>query len=190
MSRSRRSPDDAVSGSDPERIVARWAVECRAAMEAVALLLTGDPDVAEDMAQEAAIEALRVARKDPERVLNVRRPCGWMCVVVLRRTQRWLEKEARRARLLEENEFLVRELLYAKDDASRMVELLVEQVLDMAPDVLTPKQRKVLTLWLAGRSDAQIAGDAEHGKGHRAGAPGGRDPAAPGRGAEFRGGGD
>ena len=102
------------SALDPEHLVARWAVECRAAMEGVARRLTGDPDAAEDMAQEVAIEAFKVARADPERLLKVRRPRGWMCGIVRRRTLRWLKKEMRRERLLDENAFFLREVLYAQ----------------------------------------------------------------------------
>lgn len=141
---------------DSERIVARWAVDCRAAMEGVARRLTSASGVAEDMAQEATIEALKVARADPERVLNVRRPCGWMCGIVRRRTLRWLERTTRRERLIEKNAFS-REVLYVEEDAKWKVERLVEQVLAIAPDVLTPKQLDVVTLGLAGRSDATIA---------------------------------
>lgn len=104
-------PMSRISALDPERLVARWAVEYRAAMEGIARRLTGDPHVAEDLAQEATIKALEVASSDPRRVLNLRRPCGWMCGIVRHVTLRWLEKETRRVRLLDENAFFLRELM-------------------------------------------------------------------------------
>ena len=45
-------------GSDSDRLVVWWAVEYRAAMQGVARRLTGDPDLVEDMAQEATIQSI------------------------------------------------------------------------------------------------------------------------------------
>ena len=109
------------------------------------------------MAQEATIKARKVASADPQRVLKLRRPCGWMCGIVRHVTLRWLERETRRERLLGENAFLLRELLYSEEDPDWSVEPLVAKVLDMAPDVLTPRQLDVVSLMLAGRLDAEIA---------------------------------
>lgn len=157
MSRTSGVPDGATPAPDPGRMVARWAVECQTAMEGVARRLTGELGVAEDMAQEATIKALIFARADPQRVLNVLRPCGWMCGIVRHVTLRWLDKETRRERLLGENAFLLREPLYSKEDPDWNVEPLMSKVLDMAAEVLTPRQLDVVRLMLADRSDAEVA---------------------------------
>ena len=139
--------------------MAGWVVECRGRMEALARHLVDDPDLADDMVQEAVIAAIESGRADPEHVANVRDPCGWLVGIVRYVALQWLRKVARRSRLLSRNELEIYEMLFPEmeDDSDWDVDRLGQQVLDMGPKQLTHKQLAVVKLILDGKTDAEIA---------------------------------
>ena len=114
------------------------------------------------MVQDAAIEAVNRLRADDGLALTltltkVQSPSRWMCGIVRYVTLQYLRRETRRARLRDVNEWLICELLIQEEGRERDIERLVEQVLDMAKGVLTPKQQAVVSLVLDGETDAAIA---------------------------------
>ena len=120
---------DAEAVTQVDRVVAGWVVECRGRMEALARHLVDDPDLADDMVQEAVIAAIESGRADPEHVANVRDPCGWLVGIVRYVALQWLRKVARRSRLLSRNELEIYEMLFPEmeDDSDWDVDRLGQQ---------------------------------------------------------------
>ena len=64
---------------DPARDVSVWVEECWSAMVATARNQGWGEDTAEDIAQKAALKALDIARRDPERLKAVTGRRRWLC---------------------------------------------------------------------------------------------------------------
>ncbi len=56
------------SAMGPEEIVGEWLVECREVMVAVGLRFFGDEELANEMAQQACLVAMKRVRNDPSLV--------------------------------------------------------------------------------------------------------------------------
>ncbi len=145
------------SGGDASAVLAQWARRWRDPLVMSALAWTRDRDEAEDMVQEALARAIAIVRSDPEALDEVKSPYGWLAGITRNVTRDALRKQARRARLLRENESEVRNQLHALPDPDWDVNWLCECVVDAAERILTNKQLRILRGTLRGESDAQIA---------------------------------
>lgn len=168
-----REPGDTVSsmedgsGRDPATYerdatskVADWIEECRPAMVAAALCQGVDGDAAEDMVQRASLAAVSVARKDPERVLAIASPCGWLVRFVKNEARNMVRKRRRRARILRDNALEFVERMSPRDRCGCGVEVRITQVVRAACRVLSDRQFHVICrVLLHGMTDGQVAAD-------------------------------
>lgn len=86
-----------------EVLVELWARCWWGRMVKVAANRLKDRDAAEDIAQEAFMKALSIARSDPSAVEAVRDPCCWLVAITRKLASGVLRTERRRRRLRREN---------------------------------------------------------------------------------------
>ncbi len=145
------------NGGGASAVVAEWARCWRDPLVLSAMVWTRDRDEAEDMVHEALARAIAIARSDPEALDEVKSPYGWLVGITRNVTRDALRKQARRERLLCENESEVRNQLHPLPDPDWDVNRLCECVVDAAGRILTNKQLRILWGTLRGENDAQIA---------------------------------
>ena len=129
-------------------------------MLAVALRgLDDDGDAAEDIVQKAALKVLVIARRKPTMVEEVRDPCAWLVRVTKNMVHDYRRTGSRRERILFENEEHVRENLFRAVDEGGEVDPRWDEILQVAPRILTLRQLAVVRRVLDGMEDPEIALD-------------------------------
>ena len=142
---------------EPDTVVAGWVAGCRERMVRRASHFLGDDELADEMAQAACVMAFERIRKDPELVERVMKPCSWLVGITVNVARRHLRDRALHERLLNENKQAIGENHLQSSTGEWDVERLVEQVLAVAWEVLTPMQLAVVKQVLEGKTDAETA---------------------------------
>ena len=138
--------------------VTAWIKKYRAAMVAVARKQGWGEDAAEDIAQEAALRALDIARDNPERLGAVTSHRRWLCGIAWNIGRSTRAKIQRRKGILREKSDDIREELYAWARPNGGVEGMSEDLWHLCKTVLSPRQVEVMRLILTGdMTDAEIA---------------------------------
>lgn len=145
------------SGSAADSLIAEWARHYRHRLIAVALRYLGNEDDAEDVVQEALARALSHSRADPQTWEGVRSPYARLAWLTLNAARDARRKQARRGRIIRDNETEVGEALCPIPDLEWDVDWLFERLQDIAERTLTGKQLRLARKMMAGRTDAQIA---------------------------------
>ena len=150
-------PTTSVDEKPVDTLVA-WVEECWPAMVAVARKQGWDENDAKDIAQEAVLTALGIARREPERLDAVRSPCSWLCGIAWNMGRVAFTKRQRRERILRENPRGIREELYPESDPNGEGETLPEGSSHVFQTVLPPRQREIIRLVLThDMTDAEVA---------------------------------
>lgn len=145
------------SGSGGDALVAEWVERWRPSLVEVALGWVGDRDQAEDLVQETLARVIAIAHSDPRVLDEIRRPYAWLVAITRNVTLDALGKQARRERILRENQTEVREQLHPLPDTGWDVDRLCERVTDAAERNLSEKQLRIIRAMLGGKTDAQIS---------------------------------
>ena len=131
--------------------------EHRAVMIKAATRLLDDRDAAEDIAQQASVTALSIARSKPAQVHAVRNPSAWLATISQKLAYSVLKTEARRRELNRKNESDIRHNLFPIPDPRAQTHTEAERVLDAAPLVLTERQLEIFRLLWQGMKNKEIA---------------------------------
>lgn len=142
---------------DTSQLVAEWAKRWRNPLVMLALVRVGDRDQAEDLVQETLARVIAIAHSDPRVLDEVRRPYAWLAAITRNVTLDALGKQARRDRILRDNQTVVRERLHPSPDIGWDVDWLRERVTDVAERILSEKQLRIFRMMLEGKTDSQIA---------------------------------
>ncbi|MDE0234295.1 MAG: sigma-70 family RNA polymerase sigma factor [Gemmatimonadota bacterium] len=140
-----------------EAKVEEWVGKWRAGMVKVAADVLGDIDAAEDIAQEAFMKALHIARSDPAAVFALWNPRAWLVKLTRILASGVLRTKRRRHRLRRENADEIRKKLFPDRYAGKEEESRVERVLETAERVLTNRQLEVFRLAWTGMEEVEIA---------------------------------
>ncbi|MYA12471.1 MAG: RNA polymerase sigma factor [Gemmatimonadetes bacterium] len=146
-------------GPDATARIAEWARSYRHRLALVALQLVGNEDDAEDVVQDVLARELSHALADPQTLDGVSNPYGRLAWLTRNAARDAWRKQARRARILRDNDTEVREQLRPAPDLGWDVDWLCQRVRDVAARTLTGKQLRMARKMMAGRTDAQIARD-------------------------------
>lgn len=151
-------PDTPENERTVDTLVA-WVNEYWAAMVAVVRKQGWDEDDAKDIAQEAVVKALVIARREPERLDSVRSPCSWLCGIAWNMGRVALTKRQRREEILRRNGQRVLEELYQEPDQDRSSAAALPPSLSQAVDeLLPPRQAEIVWLVLTeGMTDKELA---------------------------------
>ena len=83
--------------------VAEWITRFRPAMVAIAMGQGVDVDTAEDVVQRASMAAISTTTKNPEQVLEIGSPCGWLAMFVKNEARNVVRRRQRRGESLRNN---------------------------------------------------------------------------------------
>ncbi len=145
---------------DATSTVAEWISRFRPAMVAIAVGQGVDVDTAEDVVQRASIAAVPATRKNPEQVLVIASPCGWLGRFVKNEARNVVRRRQRRGEILRNNTWEVLERLSPRNGCGCGVEVQVTQAVRVACQVLSDRQFQVLCrVLLLGMTDKQVAAD-------------------------------
>ena len=140
--------------------VAEWITRFRPAMVAIAMGQGVDVDTAEDVVQRASMAAISTTTKNPEQVLEIGSPCGWLAMFVKNEARNVVRRRQRRGEILRNNTWEVLEHLLPRNRCSCGVEVRVTQAVRVACQVLSDRQFQVLCrVLLVGMTDEQVAAD-------------------------------
>ena len=140
--------------------VAEWVTRFRPALVTIAMSQGVDVDTAEDVVQRASMAALSATRKNPEQVLEIASPCGWLARFVMYEARNVVRRRQRRGEILRNNTWEVLERLSPRNRCGCSVEVWVTQAVRVACQVLSDRQFQVLCrVLLLGMTDEQVAAD-------------------------------
>lgn len=122
--------------SGAEVVVEQWVCCWWGTMVRVAANRLKDRDVAEDIAQQAFMKALSIARSDPSAVETVRNPCRWLTTITRKLASGLLRTEGRRRRLRRENADEILEQLFPHSDGGSEEDSRLKRVLEIAKDAI------------------------------------------------------
>ena len=134
-----------------------WIERWRGMMLRVAIGYVGDPEVAEDIVQEALAAALRMARRKPDVEEWVRNPRPWLIGITRNMARSHCRTQARRDGIRQRNEVAIRESLYPPASDGGGIARLRHRIEPIAERVLTARQRQVVREMLDGKDDNEIA---------------------------------